>query len=329
MNGVEEATGQRIGEYVILGGGSNSDLWCQIMADVLGAPVVRAHTVEATNLGAGILGAYGVGWYDSVEDAAAAMTDVAERFEPDERTAAQSTTGSSTRSTSRCSRRSSRRSTGSRGCRRGPRRDAGGAVSSRTRRDPRRRRDGLRARDPTRAAGWEVALWGTWLDDHLHRGRARAGEPHPRTDVLLAPGTALFDSDEPRRGARRRRPRGHRGRVGRRARGGAAGADGLVRNARRAAHEQGLLARRRRAASGCCPRRCATSPPSTGRELPPIVAVGGRARPTRSRPGAGRRRSSAVADRSRGRGGGRVDPHRRLPRRRRPTTSPGSRSAPR
>jgi len=88
MNGVEEATGQRIGEYVILGGGSNSDLWCQIIADVLGAPVVRAHTVEATNLGAGILGAYGVGWYGSVEEAAAAMTDVAERFEPDERTAA-------------------------------------------------------------------------------------------------------------------------------------------------------------------------------------------------------------------------------------------------
>jgi len=83
MEGVQAATGERIREYVILGGGSNSDLWCQIMADVLGAPVVRAHTAEATNLGAGILGAYGIGWYGSVEEAAAAMTDVAERFEPD------------------------------------------------------------------------------------------------------------------------------------------------------------------------------------------------------------------------------------------------------
>ena len=88
MSGIQAATGERIVEYVILGGGSNSDLWCQIMADVLNAPVVRAHTVEATNLGAGILGAYGVGWYPSVEEAAAAMTDVAERFEPNERTAA-------------------------------------------------------------------------------------------------------------------------------------------------------------------------------------------------------------------------------------------------
>ena len=88
MNGIEAASGEHIDEYVILGGGSNSSLWCQIMADVLGAAVVRAHTVEATNLGAGILGAYGVGWYDSVEAAAEAMTDVAERFEPEERAAA-------------------------------------------------------------------------------------------------------------------------------------------------------------------------------------------------------------------------------------------------
>ena len=84
MEGIQAASGERIGEYVILGGGSNSDLWCQIMADVLGATVTRAHTVEATNLGAGILGAYGVGWYPSVEEAAAAMTDTAESFQPDD-----------------------------------------------------------------------------------------------------------------------------------------------------------------------------------------------------------------------------------------------------
>jgi sugar (pentulose or hexulose) kinase len=83
MEGIQAATGERIGEYVILGGGSNSDLWCQIMADILGATVTRAHTVEATNLGAGVLAAYGVGWYPSVEEAAAAMTDVAGRFGPD------------------------------------------------------------------------------------------------------------------------------------------------------------------------------------------------------------------------------------------------------
>ena len=82
MEGIQRATGERINEYVILGGGSNSDLWCQIMADVLGATVTRAHTAEATNLGAGILCAFGVGWYPSVEEAAASMTDVAESFQP-------------------------------------------------------------------------------------------------------------------------------------------------------------------------------------------------------------------------------------------------------
>jgi sugar (pentulose or hexulose) kinase len=85
MEGIQSATGERIREHVILGGGSNSDLWCQIMADVLGATVTRAHTAEATNLGAGILCAFGIGWYPSVEEAAAAMTGTAESFQPEER----------------------------------------------------------------------------------------------------------------------------------------------------------------------------------------------------------------------------------------------------
>jgi glycerol-3-phosphate dehydrogenase (NAD(P)+) len=46
---------------------------------------------------------------------------------------------------------------------------------------------------PFRAAGWEVDLWGTWLDDHLLEA-CRAGRPHPRTGVPLADDTRLFDS---------------------------------------------------------------------------------------------------------------------------------------
>jgi sugar (pentulose or hexulose) kinase len=84
MDGIQASTGERIREYVILGGGSNSDLWCQIMADVLGATVTRARSAESTNLGAGILCACGVGWYSSVEEAAAAMTEVAESFHPED-----------------------------------------------------------------------------------------------------------------------------------------------------------------------------------------------------------------------------------------------------
>ena len=57
-----------------MGGGSRSDLWCQIVADVSNKPAIRAHTTEATNLGAGILAATAAGWYADVRAAADAMT---------------------------------------------------------------------------------------------------------------------------------------------------------------------------------------------------------------------------------------------------------------
>jgi glycerol-3-phosphate dehydrogenase (NAD(P)+) len=46
---------------------------------------------------------------------------------------------------------------------------------------------------PLRERGWEVRLWGTWLDDHL-LAACRAGQAHPRTHVPLAEGTELFDA---------------------------------------------------------------------------------------------------------------------------------------
>lgn len=48
---------------------------------------------------------------------------------------------------------------------------------------------------PLIAAGWDVRLWGTWLDDHL-LDAVEAGEPHPRTKVQLAKGPHLFRSGE-------------------------------------------------------------------------------------------------------------------------------------
>ena len=44
---------------------------------------------------------------------------------------------------------------------------------------------------PVRKAGWEVRLWGTWLDDHLIDA-CEAGKPHPRTKVPLAEGVKLY-----------------------------------------------------------------------------------------------------------------------------------------
>ncbi len=75
-------------EYVTMGGGSKSDLWCQIVADVTGIPMVRSTTTEATCLGAGILAASAVGWYPDIRSAANAMTGTAERFDPNPATQA-------------------------------------------------------------------------------------------------------------------------------------------------------------------------------------------------------------------------------------------------
>jgi xylulokinase len=80
--GVERALGQPIEEYIALGGGAKSSLWCQIVADVTGRPVTRAANPEATCLGAGILASVASGWYDDPRAAAAAMTGLGDSFVP-------------------------------------------------------------------------------------------------------------------------------------------------------------------------------------------------------------------------------------------------------
>jgi xylulokinase len=82
------ATGQPFNEYVAMGGGSRSSLWCQIVADVTGVPVVRSATTEATCLGAGALAAAAAGWYPDVASAAEGMASTAERFAPNPETQA-------------------------------------------------------------------------------------------------------------------------------------------------------------------------------------------------------------------------------------------------
>lgn len=76
------AIGRRFAEYTVMGGGSRSTLWLQILADVCGVPLVRATTSEVTCLGAGILAAVGAGWYADAKAAAAAMAHRTEMYLP-------------------------------------------------------------------------------------------------------------------------------------------------------------------------------------------------------------------------------------------------------
>lgn len=67
---VEEATGKMPESVVFAGGASKSDLWCQILSDVLGKTVRVPVVKEATALGAAILAGHGVGIYPDISKAA-------------------------------------------------------------------------------------------------------------------------------------------------------------------------------------------------------------------------------------------------------------------
>lgn len=76
---IENATGTSVEEFIAIGGGAASDLWCRIMADATGKCVRRSSTLEASSLGAAICAAVGTGMYASAKDAANAMCDKALR----------------------------------------------------------------------------------------------------------------------------------------------------------------------------------------------------------------------------------------------------------
>lgn len=75
--------GQPVRELRIAGGGSQSDTAMQITADIFGLPTSRAHTYEASGLGAAIDAAVGLGLHPDFETAVQRMTHPGQAFEPD------------------------------------------------------------------------------------------------------------------------------------------------------------------------------------------------------------------------------------------------------
>ena len=69
-------------EFRVIGGAARSRVFRQIMADILGRPVLRPAMMEAaTSLGAAMIGAVGTGVVDGFE-AACRMVSVSEATEP-------------------------------------------------------------------------------------------------------------------------------------------------------------------------------------------------------------------------------------------------------
>ncbi len=80
---MERAANQPVSHFVAIGGGANSPLWRQMLADASGKPVHISNTIEASALGAGMVAAYGAGWFNSITDAANEMAGETTAIMPD------------------------------------------------------------------------------------------------------------------------------------------------------------------------------------------------------------------------------------------------------
>ena len=75
---------ERIGPGIPLGGGiANSAVWCKIIADVVGRPVIRTSVSETETLGDAILAGTGIGLIRDPEKIGKRMVDMGEIVEPD------------------------------------------------------------------------------------------------------------------------------------------------------------------------------------------------------------------------------------------------------
>jgi len=74
--------GIEVTRFCAVGGGSKSDAWLQLTADILKTPLVRPIQTEAGALGAAMLAALGTHAFDSLEQAVAAMVEPDRTFEP-------------------------------------------------------------------------------------------------------------------------------------------------------------------------------------------------------------------------------------------------------
>jgi xylulokinase len=77
------ATGIKIENYRAVGGGSRSDAWVQVCADIIGQPFTRPVITEAGALGAAIMAGVGSGVFESYTQGVDAMVKLERTFEPD------------------------------------------------------------------------------------------------------------------------------------------------------------------------------------------------------------------------------------------------------
>jgi xylulokinase len=89
LEAVEAAGGGPAREIRCGGGGTVSDLWCQIRADALGRPLTRMRAPDAGAVGAGVIAGAGAGLMDGLAEAARALVRPDRVFHPDPAAAAR------------------------------------------------------------------------------------------------------------------------------------------------------------------------------------------------------------------------------------------------
>ncbi|MDC7228099.1 MAG: FGGY-family carbohydrate kinase [Spirochaetales bacterium] len=80
---LEKRGGFNSERVAVSGGASQSDIICQISADIFGKPHFRGETYEASSLGAAVLISSGLGLHPSVDDAVKQMVRYEREFTPD------------------------------------------------------------------------------------------------------------------------------------------------------------------------------------------------------------------------------------------------------
>jgi len=78
-------TGIAINDFRAVGGGSKSDAWIQVCANIFGKPFVRPCVTEAGALGAAIMAGTGCGEFASYQEGVQAMVRIERTFDPDPR----------------------------------------------------------------------------------------------------------------------------------------------------------------------------------------------------------------------------------------------------
>ena len=82
LESIEKSQKERVNELRISGGGSQSDVICQITADIFGRPVSRVQTFETSTLGGAISLFTSTGHFASPEKAISAMSHPTQTFTP-------------------------------------------------------------------------------------------------------------------------------------------------------------------------------------------------------------------------------------------------------